>query len=442
MRHQRPQPWLTFAALSLIFFLVNAGTFNALGVVLPPMVGELHWTWKLAGAGFTILGVACGLASFLPAVLIRRVGVRTVMLLGGLLLMGGFAILALTRAGWSYLVATGLLGVGFALTSTVPGTHVLSGLFKRRATVLGAYFFVGALGGVAGPLVYVVLHGQHLGWRVFWMVFLGAAALAGAFAAATTPGRQAHEPPPAIPPEPLEPAKVIQHLGDWTVRQALKTWQYYVIVGAYSAYLLINTTTHGFAVEHLTERGVDPGAAAGMLSLEALVGAILALIGGIIGEKAPAKWLLIVALAATTAGMVGVAEARDWTLMMVYVVGMGTGFGLSFLAAAMLLLEYFGKRANLELFSIMAVISTSAAAGPAFGGWARDATGSFEGVFLLCAAVATAMLVGACFLAPPVIRGPREGRSAKARPKPGLGAESKGHLARTDILPDILGGAG
>ncbi len=91
------------------------------------------------------------------------------------------------------------------------------------------------------------------------------------------------------------------------------------------------------------------------------------------------------------------------------------GFGLSFLAATMLLLDYFGKKANLELYSIMSVISTSAAVGPAFGGWARDAMGGFSGMFLLCAAVAVAILAAACFLRPPVgVKGPRASAPVKA----------------------------
>ena len=421
MRSQRSRPWLTFAALSLLFFLVNAGTFNSLGVVLPAMVGDLHWSWAVAGAGFTILGVACGLSSFLPALLIRRLGVRAVMLLGGLLLVTGFTILARTHAAWTYLVATAFLGVAFALTSTVPGTHVLTGLFRRRATVLGAYFTIGALGGVVGPLLYVGLHATHHGWRIFWAVFVAASALAAGLAVANTPGRQEDEAPPAVPPEQLEPAAMVHGLRDWTVRQALKSWQYYVIVGAYSVYLLINTTTHGFAVEHLVERGVDARAAAGMLSLEALIGAALAVVGGIVGEKIPAKWLMIVALTATTIGMAGLAEARGWDLMLVYALGMGMGFGLSFLAATMLLLDYFGKRANLELYSIMSVISTSAAVGPAFGGWARDAMGSFSGMFLLFAAVAIVMLAVACFLTPPAVDGRRR---ARQRVKPELHSEA------------------
>ena len=39
--------------------------------------------------------------------------------------------------------------LGVSLVGTVAGTLVLTGLFKRRSTVVGAYFTIGALGGVA-----------------------------------------------------------------------------------------------------------------------------------------------------------------------------------------------------------------------------------------------------------------------------------------------------
>ena len=62
--------------------------------------------------------------------------------------------------------------------------------------------------------------------------------------------------------EPAGPAELIEGLHDWTVRRALAAPQFYVIVGAYTMYLLINTTAHGFTVEHLTERGIAPKVAA------------------------------------------------------------------------------------------------------------------------------------------------------------------------------------
>ena len=66
--------------------------------------------------------------------------------------------------------------------------------------------------------------------------------------------------------------------------------------------------------------------------------------------------------------------------------------------------EFIGKGAYLELYSISCVLSTAAAVGPAFGGWARDTLGSFSGMFLLCSAITIIMLVATVFMNPPAMK--------------------------------------
>jgi MFS family permease len=396
-----PLRWFTFSAVSLVFFVIAAGAFSSLGVALPAMVGELGWNWTEAGLGYTLLGLACGLASPLPAVLIRRIGVRGTMTAGTACMAAGFTAMAVTHDVWLYLVATVLIGLAFALVSTVPGTHVLTDLFRNRSTALGAYFTLGGLGQVAGPLLYVGAHEVTRGWRPYWWLFVALALVSGGFAIAVTPGRRETVSHAAAPLEAEDLGEVLAGHKDWTVRRALATPQFYVVVAGYTTFLLVNTTAHGFAVQHLTEHGVDPKAAAAMLSLEALIGAGVTAAGGVIGERVPAKTLMIGSLAATTVGMAGLAQASGLGLMAVYALGVGLGMGLSLLASTVLLLDYFGKRPNLELFSTMCLISTAAAAGPAFGGWARDALGSFTAMFWLCAAITAAILIATLAMRPP-----------------------------------------
>jgi MFS family permease len=400
--------WLAFASLSLIYFVISSGAFSSLGVALPAMVAEEKWSWAQAGVGYTLLGVACGLASPLPAVVIRRVGVKGSMTLGLALMVAGFSTMALVHSVWAYFAATILIGVAFSQVSTVPGSHVLTSVFTRRSTALGAYFAIGTMGGFAGPLMCDRIEKLSGGWRPWWWTLVAMSLIAGLFAIATTPRHQLETGHVSEPPEQAGPGELMEGSSDYTVRQALRTPQFYVIFGVYTTYLLINTTAHAFGVEHLIERGVSQSNGALMLSLEGLIGVGASVLGGWLGERVPTKTLMLVCMGAVAIGQFALAEARDWGLMGVFSIGVGIGYGLSFTPPTVMLLKYFGRKANLELFSIMCLLSTIAAAGPAFGGWAKDTFGSFEGLFLVCGGVTTAMFAATLFLRPPA---PKDARA-------------------------------
>jgi OFA family oxalate/formate antiporter-like MFS transporter len=393
--------WLIFGAMSLLFFVASGGAFASLGVVLPAMVKDLRWSWAEAGFGYTLLGIACGVASLMPAFMIRRFGLRGALGLGAAIMVFGFLLMAFTETVHLYLLGTTLIGIAFACVSTVPGTYVLTNLFTNRSTILGAYFTLGALGGVAGPQLYHLNDLLTQNWRTYWIGFAMLAVLAGIFSWWVAPRRREEKVHEAAPPELASAPEMIDGLKDWTVRRALATPQYFVIVGGYTSFLLVNTTTHGFGVQHLIERGVSAVDAGLMMSIEALVAALVAFVGGVMGEKIQPKMLMILSLFSVTLGSWGLAEATGWPLMWMYIIGVGIGFGLSFLSATMLLLDYFGKKPNLELFSIMCMISTIAAIGPLIGGWVRDVTGNFHGLLLAHALISAFLMLGAVLLRPP-----------------------------------------
>lgn len=396
-RSESPAAWRALVSLSALFFLIIAGTFTSLGVVLPDMVGALGWDWAGAGLGFTFLGVSCGLASYAPTLLIRSVGVRTTLVLGGLVSAAGFLCLNVTRTLELYWVGAVLVGVGFALVANIPGTYVLARRFRHPSSAFGLYFTAGGLGGVAGPWLYLSVKAAAGDWRAYWLV-LAAAVLALAAVAALAVGRDDEA---SAAPEESEAGTVFRAARDWRVRDALASPQFWIITAAYTVYLLCETTVNGMSVAHLTERGVAPALAAGMLSLQALVNAGARAAGGAVGERVDPRFLVIFALGSVAFGILALALARDVPLMLAYTLGVGVGYGLSNLAATVLLLNYFGRERNLELFSIMCLVSTVAAAGPWAAGWARDNLGGFEAAFLLFAGLAVVVLAAVAIMRPP-----------------------------------------
>lgn len=415
--------WLVLSAFSFMFFLVTAATFTSLGVALPYMIQDLGWDWGVAGVGFSILGIACGVSGYVPAYLIRRWGVSSTIVIGSVLLSVGFlslfsiGIIAVPLGGsaWhlsplmTYYLGCALTGVGFTLVATVPGTYVIAGCFEHRSFAFGVYFTMGGLGGVAGPaLVYFAA--DILGdWRWHWLAMFGFTVLAAVFLLAVL-NRVAinneHDDEDEIDavPEPSNPA-VYRTQETWTVAQAIRTPQFMILCAAYVGFLFIGIAVNTFSVGHLQEQGVAIGLAALFLSGEALINALSRVAGGVVGEFVEPKRLLMMSLFALVLGMVALTYGTSVPTLVVYAIGIGIGYGATFLATSVLLLNYFGHKPYLQLFAIMNLAATVGSLAPFVGGFMREETGSFEMPFLLFTLVPLLILLAVARMKPPQLRG-------------------------------------
>ncbi|MGR4864145.1 MFS transporter [Caulobacter sp. LARHSG274] len=411
------RPWLLVAIFSLLLFLITAATYSSLGVVIPAMVPELGWSWEHAFLGFSILGVFTGLSSWLPALLIRRFGVRGAVLAGVAVMAGGLACLSRVHALPIYFLGAALCGVGFQMAALIPGTHVLSALFKQRALPFGIYFTFGALGGVAGPwMVVAVLGATHNDWRLYWALQAAVVGLVGLVCAVAVGGRRWLEQAGTALDAVLDaeakaanastatPPRVYHTDHEWSVGDAVRTPQFLVLLAAYFSHLLAGISAASLAQAHLTQLGVAGAVAAGMLSLEGLMQVVARLGGGAIGDRIDPRWLLVFAQGLLVIGLLALARADTPLLLALYAVGVGVGFGLTVLAVSLLLLNYFGRRNNVELFSLTCLVGAVSAAGPFIGGAMRDRLGTFAPTFQLFAAITAMVFVAALFMRPPLAR--------------------------------------
>lgn len=387
--------WLTLGLMSALYFIITAATFASLGLALPAMVAELHWSWTAAGFGFTLLGFLCGITSAVPASLIRRFGVRTCLLAGCAVMALAFVCLARTDGLLLYFVGASLAGLGFTLLDSVPGTYLLSRLFARPSFAIGLFFTIGGLGGVAGPLIYTQVMEVTGNWRSYWLVVGGLIVMTAIVAAflvdARTDVGAAAESDPEISTE------------RWTFRDALQTPQFWIIAAAYAAFQFCGITASSVSVAHLTQHGVGAAVAAGILSVEALLNSGARLAGGILTRFVGAKSLLIASLVSLIIGLLALSVARDVPMMLVYAAGIGIGYGLTLFAATILLLDYFGRAPYLELFSTVNLISTVGAIAPTLAGLTRDHTGGFAPFF-----IGLSVLVVLVLLAVTMMRAPHK----------------------------------
>jgi MFS family permease len=270
-------------------------------------------------------------------------------------------------------------------------------MFARRSTALGIYFTSGSLGAVFGPVFFYVVSEMAHGWRSYWALCAIASLVVGGLAMLATRGGGRMVKDVIDQDAPPDPAQ-------WTLRAALLTPAFWLIVAAYTGCLLVNTTVHSFAFQHLMEHGQTKGSATALISAAATIGAIAAAAAGLIGERVDGRRLTLLSLGALAITSASLAVGAGGLALGLFVVSMGVGLGFSYVSTAMLMQDYFGRRASLELYSVMTWVSTSAAIGPGIGGIIRDRTGSFSGVFMAIAALDAALFVAILMMRRPVPR--------------------------------------
>jgi MFS family permease len=386
--------WWIFAVVSLCFFFITAGTFSSLGAVLYKMAAELHWSMSAAGASFALLCLTCGLSSPLPAITVKQVGTRWTMFSGCVTLAIGFALAAVTQSLALFLVATGLMGLGFTLTANIPAVHLLAAWFPTSAPrIIGFYFMAGALGGVFGPLLVNTVVATS-GWRAHWLVMAVAAALIGILCSVVLAEAADSKSQPAGASEEATGAA----RDAWTPRAAMLTRQFMIVALAMLVIQTVVTTVHGLIVAHLAKLGLSTAFGALVMSLLGLSDSVAKGAAGTMSTRIGPRQLLIGGLLMLSAAAALLALADSPVIACAFAVILGAGWGTSWLGATLLLLEYFGASIAAETVSTATLITTAALAGPVVAGRIADVMGTFvpffyafAGIMLITALVCTTL---------------------------------------------------
>jgi MFS family permease len=412
MDHPRVNKWLAFSAVSLAFFFLNLSTFTSLGVVLYTMVAELHWTMTAAGFSFSVLGLACGLSSPLPAVCLKRFGGRTTLFLGCVLLLAGFVIASVSHSIAVFYLSMLLLGIGFSLAGNMPGVYLLAQWFEiGTSRVIGFYLMFGALGAACGPLIVEAIVSGHGGWRGHWRWMAGAAGVIAVYCLAFVRDVQRHVHSTAgehatLPDELAAVGVVRDEKADarWTSRDAIFTGQFILAAASMTLTMATVTTFSSVVVTHLVNLSATPAAGALTLSVIAIAATVVKGGAGRLCELIPSAYILAAGLVCQAIGSVLLAYAGSGPLQSASAIIFGIGWGLAYVAGTVVLLDFFGGTTGAKILSIVWLVSTAAAAGPLAAGMIADRFGSFVPMFLVFAALLVILAIPVFFMRAPVRR--------------------------------------
>jgi len=380
---------LVMIVASLGFFFVTGTTFTSLGYVLYTMVAELGWSQATAGVSFSLLGLACGLSSPLPPLVMKWIGTRLTMVAGCLVLAAGFYIASTIHELEFFFVATALMGVGFSLVAPAPGVYLLATWFPdTSARMIGFYFMIGSSGGIAGPLIVGAIVGSTGSWRLHWMMMAVAAFALAVLCFIGIRDAVKVESVQQVSGAGASPARRTQtNESPWTVREALRTPAFITLAFAMTVIQTVVTTAHSSLVAHVANLGAGATAGAISMSLLALAGTVAKGITGALSERVDPKRLLVIGLALQSLSMALLCVANGMFSAYAASTLFGIGWGLSWLSAHVLLLRYFGAAIVGTMTAMATTVTTVAVLGPIVAGRVADLTGSFSPTLLALAAV-------------------------------------------------------
>ncbi|MFC1847617.1 MFS transporter, partial [Chloroflexota bacterium] len=192
---------------------------------------------------------------------------------------------------------------------------------------------------------------------------------------------------------------------EFTLRQAIKTPAYWLLVLVVGLHGMIAPTINLHCIPFLTDIGIEPIRAAAMLSIIAIAGIPSRFFAGFLTDRVKINqlcFLMAAALLLEAAGLTIFLLNQTVNMIYVWFVFHGIGTGAFWTLMSPIRGRYFGRKAFGSISGFSSLLMTPAGvAAPVYAGWVYDTTGSYIAVFTMFAALLGFAAILACLIAPP-----------------------------------------
>lgn len=382
-----------------------ATTFS---VVAAPLSEEFQPSRMVLMLAMTIMALVTGLVSPPLGNMMDRTSMRIMTGLGVFAIVAGYFALSFTTSFLQVLIIFGLLmGPAQVLLGPMAGTVLLSRWFvARRGTALGMAIAGVALGGfVFPPLIQALLDSfdWRTAFRVLSLVLLIATAPAVFMIVNRPSDRGLHPDGASTKPEALRHDAGTPPPSS---REIISDPQFWI---AGFLFAIVPSGMMGMVTSLMplaTDEGIDPSAAAMLISVYAAAGFIAKLIFATVADRLNPRTLVFCSLVGFACGMACmiVAEAGFWMIGLgAALIGLFGGLMVpmqSFLTPKIFGENVVGRALGLIQLLVLAILLLTP---PTFG-LIFDLTGNYDGVFIIF----TALAAGSLLLVPYLRLHPRD----------------------------------
>ena len=395
--------WVIFAITFLIYMFMY-GLRYSVGIFFTPIRNEFGWSTAATASGVTIFFWVYALSAPFIGRLAEKIGVRKTVLIGGLFLGGGGALVSFIHELWHLYLAWGVITALGATALYVIPTMVLSKFFHRKRGLTVGWSSVGVSAGQAILIPIIAGLIESWGWRTaiqsLGVTFLVATSIIGFIFLREDPEELGLNPDGDS--NPVEWENENSNNSDYTPGEAMKSSVFRLVAVSYFFCVggVISILT--FVVPHMIQIGIPPLQASGAFGIIGLMSAIGSFIFGIFSDRYGRKLtILVTTFGIAVAFFLATLIPANLTLLYAWAVLYGISYGGAPEQYAAIVSDYFGRKYNTTLFGVLTLAGgIGGGLFPLIGGWVVDKTGNYYTTLFLLG-FGMLLATGTAYLAKP-----------------------------------------
>lgn len=414
MSQQKFYGWKLVGVLFLLYLAASITLYGG-NIANTFMAKATGMSRTIFGAGFAAAYLLMGLSSALAAVLVGKKGERFTLSLGmGAITLGSLIMAVAGQRPFWYILSFGLIiGTGFAFATVLPIQSIITRWFvKKRALATALVLTAGGVGGIlAAPLINKLIETTNGKWQLSYYAMAAISAVVTVISAlfvrnnpldlGQRPDGDANTGDQSAIND-KKGTRVYQTTDTWTLKEAVRTSPLWLLLAAASGQFIAFYLCIGHGVMHLTDNGVDEGLAALSLGILAFASIGGRLLSGVLGDRIEPRFVIMAGLSMTMVGCLLILNPASPTLIYLYSIFIGTGFGLVYVCLFAMLGNYYGA-GNIQNFLgfLIPVVTLFGAGAPFVGGIIKDQMGSYNPAFIGTAVIAAVAALAQWLAVPP-----------------------------------------
>lgn len=397
--------WVMLPIATLALIATTPGQTFGISVFNPSLREALDLSHTQLTGAYALGTFLASLPQSYIGALMDRYGIRRVMT--AVVVLMGLACLFISQVnGLVMLFCAFLLLRMFGQGAlSLLSTNTLSMWFNHRlGTVQGVYSVGGAVAlAIFPPLILFLI--DAFGWRTAYAL-LGIIVCAIMLPILATLFHNRPEDINQFPDgekvAPTAEQMIALSKNDLTLPEAMRTYSYWVYMGMIAATAMILTAVFFNALPLFESLGLDQTVAAYTFTIVAISSAVVQLLGGVLADYMPVRFLTALSMVGLTAAIVLLLNAHSASIAYLYATLIGAAQGLFNVLQGTMWVRYFGRTHLGKIRgSVMTAGVAASSIGPFIMGATYDWLGSYDLSLWLFVAVFAPFIVLSLFAKPP-----------------------------------------